>query len=345
MTRKFCTLLLTALLLVSVASAAPAEEKNWEDGKVYVNVHRRWGAWENPMQAEFIINGETVDIFTTDTYSNIDSYLKKGWNEITVKTTPQEPANDNNYLEFSIGPIHTNPKNSREFFISPVLWAFDNGTDWKFQKDSGTFLHPLGPDTKEISLTYHVYYGPMDYDMLNLEKGDYILDVKRRWGAWNSPVSATIVINGTPLPTFVGAHRKLVITPLLKKGKNEVKLISHRVKDAIDGNDLECFIGGPATWSIEDKEYQFKPVTEFKAMQGWKRDKATGQLVNIQDPKAEIIERTILFMIKEPLGGHAPKEEPKKMDTPEKEQPPEKDKYRSAQVHNPAAEQVVAASL
>ncbi len=330
MKRTILTSLLLALLALGWAGSSLAASDSWEEGKIYVSVNRHYHSYDNPMQAEFIINGETVDIFTTDTFSNIDSYLKKGWNEITIKTTPQTPANKNNYLEFAIGPIHTDPKRSNRYLIAPVLWSFDNGTDWDFQKNTGTFLHALGPIVKEVTQTYHVYNGPMDFDLLQMEEGDYILDVQRHYQTRNAPVSATIVINGTPVPTFVGAHRRLVITPLLKKGKNEIKLISHRIKDAIEKNDLECTIAGPATWSVKSKGYVLKPVSEFKAMQGWTQDSATGQLVNLQDPSAEMIERTILFMIREPLGGHAPKEEPKKMESPEKQQPDPNNKYRSA---------------
>lgn len=58
----------------------------------------------------------------------------------------------------------------------------------------------------------------------------------------------SLSINGNPFSSFLGAKRQIVIPPLLKQNKNEVKLISQRVKDSLQKNDIEASIAGPAEW-------------------------------------------------------------------------------------------------
>lgn len=204
--------------------------------------------WDNPLHSEVSINGQIINIYTANTSDPIAQYLKEGWNAITVKTTPQEPATKNNQLLFRIGPAKKDPQGNR-IVMDPVLWEFNNGTDWKH--NDGQFSHPLGPDVKEVTLTYSIYYtGNTTGENSKLKAGDFVIGGKGHYGgigvAWNSPVTATVFVNGTPLNTFTVSSRQVVITPYLKQGKNEIKLISTRVKNAIRQNDIEFQVGGPA---------------------------------------------------------------------------------------------------
>jgi hypothetical protein len=325
MKNKFTGFLLLAVMLFCLGAESQAAEQDFEEGKLYVRVERRSSSWENPLHSEFIINGQTVDIFTTDKYVKIDQFIKEGWNEITIRTVPQEPANDDNNLNFQIGPMHSDPNNKKGKVMSPVVWQFDNGTDWEFAE--GTFTHALGPDMKQVTLNYHFYWAGVTYEAMPINKGDYILYVEPKSSSWNSPVIATLLINDTPLSSFLMAKRRLNISSLLKPGKNEVKIVSHRVKDSIDNNDIECFIGGPAVWSVGKRKYIYKTITEFTAMQGWQKNETTGQLVSSADPKAEMIGRTLVFMIKDPL----PNQEPKSGDpeAPAEKAADQADKFRS----------------
>lgn len=97
-----------------------------------------------------------------------------------------------------------------------------------------------------------------------------------------------------------------MITPFLKQGKNEIKLISSRVKYSVEKNDIEFVVAGPAEWNVAKGQYLLKPILQFKSMQGWTLDSKTGMLVNRAKPDSESIERVIPFILKEgptPGGG------------------------------------------
>jgi hypothetical protein len=253
--------------------------------------------WDNPLQSEFSINGKTINIFTSDTSEPIQEYLKQGWNTVTIKTTPQVPATKSNGLIFRIGPMFKEEKGKSERKVmKPVLWEFRNDTDWHFK--DGQYSHPLGPDVKEVSLTYSIYFAGMQYESTELKAGDFVLEGKAEY-PWNSPVTATVSVNGTQLNTFILGMRQLVITSLLKQGKNEIKLISTRVKNSINNNDIEFRIAGPAEWNVQKASYTVAPIAQFKAMQGWNFDPKTGMRTNPVNPQSETIERIIPFFLKE----------------------------------------------
>jgi hypothetical protein len=327
MKSKVPVLFLIASMLLCLGMKSWAAEQKFEDGKLYVSVEKYHGH-DNPLHSEFIVNGQTVGIFTSDTSAKIDQYIKKGWNDITIKTMLQEPADKNNYLIFRIGPMHKSRQNATKYIMSPVVWKIDNNTDWEF--NDGQFIHALGPDVKEIALTYHLYWDGTSYDDLVVKKGDYILTVEN-YHSYNSPVIASVLVNETALTSFYGGKRVLVITSLLKPGKNEVKIVTHRVKDSIKNNEINGSIIGPAEWSVMEKKYTFKPITTFKAMQGWTQNKTTGQFESVGDPNAEMIGRTIEFMINEQLEQQTPESEKSKLQEPEDKKPDVNDKYRSTQ--------------
>lgn len=265
-------------------------------GTLTLWVHKEY-PWDCPLQSEFSVNGKTINIYSADTTDSLAEYFKPGWNTITLKTTPQEPATKNNKLIFRIGPAEVGAKN--KVVMHPVLWEFDNGTDWRFK--DGQFSHPLGPGVKEVTLNFSVYYtGEFAAEDAELKAGDFVLKSKGNYGAaWNSSVTATVFLNGTPLNTFTTAPRQIVITPLLKQGKNEIKLVSTRIKNAIRDNDIEFEIGGPAEWVVAKNRYELGRVLQFGSMQGWKMDPKSGQLINPIKPDSETIERVIPFFLKE----------------------------------------------
>ena len=88
-----------------------------------------------------------------------------------------------------------------------------------------------------------------------------------QWGHLNSPLTLTVFVNGTPLNTFLGKNREVVITPLLKERKNEFKIVSARVKDAIDDNDIQVQMIGPLHYNASREKFEGKPIVEFSCMQ------------------------------------------------------------------------------
>ena len=268
---------------------------DFEDGTMMLWVEPGF-AWDNPLHTEMSINGRTVNIFTSETFEPIGQYLQEGWNTITLHTVAQEPANADNGLTFRIGPAYHDEK-KRSFVMQPVLWQFHNNTDWK-RRDDGTYFHPLGPHVKDVTLTIKVYWAGLEHEARALNAGDFVLQGVPGFSSWNSPVTGTVFVNGTPLNTFL-AGRDVVITPFLRKGKNEIKIVSTRSDNVFSSNDIEFSIAGPAEWIVDRGEYEVKPVVQFKSMQGWTKDRKSGKLMNRASAESDTIERTIAFMIKD----------------------------------------------
>ncbi|MEX1127455.1 MAG: hypothetical protein WEB50_02695 [Vicinamibacterales bacterium] len=148
------------------------------------------------------------------------------------------PATKRNGLIFRVGPAR---QQGNKIAMSPVLWRLDNETDWLLETN-GSYSHPLGPNVSSVDLTFKVYYAGLEREGGELKAGDYALVGKPRYNSWNSPVVATVWINGTPFNSFALVH--------------------------------------------------------FKAMQGWRQNRQTGQLENPMKAGADEIERMIPFMLK-----------------------------------------------
>jgi hypothetical protein len=281
------TTAVTIALTASIAFTQPSSDA------LSVLVSKTYGSYDNPLHTEFTLNGKTVNIFTGETVESLAGHLKPGWNSFVLKTTAQEPATDGNGLQFKIGPAS---KKGNQIVVGPVLWMLRNDADWKHS--GATYTHPLGPGVKEVTLTYNLYYAGMDLEQSELKAGDYVLQGKATYGSYASPVVGTVWINGTPLNSFTPAPRQIVITKLLKPGRNEIRLVSGRVPNAIVTNDIEFLVGGPAEWNVSQNRFTLPTITTFKTLQGWQRDSKTGQLVNLANAQSETIERTIPFIMK-----------------------------------------------
>jgi hypothetical protein len=220
-----------------------------------------------------------------------------GWNTITVKTTLKGPAKDWNSLKFRIGPTRRNPETD-QVEMSPVLWVFDNSTDWKAQGDK--LVHRSAPTTTEVTHTYQLYFAGFGKEKQKVEKGDYVLSASQYYDSHVPPVTPTLYVNGTPLNSFLGETRaQVVITSLLRKGKNEIKLVGTRVSNVIDWNDITFELGGKAEWSAQQNKFLLQPVQQFKTMTGWVQDKKTGQWHSEANRESTTFERTVEFFLAE----------------------------------------------
>jgi hypothetical protein len=277
--------------------AAGLEQTSEPGGRLMLTVEKQFSSWDNPLHSEVTINDQLVNIFTSETVENVGGSIREGWNTIRVKTTAQEPANEDNGLIFRIGRAYTDAR-TKTLVMEPLLWEFRNFTDWKHQPD-GTYLHASGPGVKEVTLEMRVYFAGVDTDTKELKAGDLILRGKGTFGSWNAPVTATVLVNGTPLNSFTTQERTVVITPFLKKGRNEIKLVSSRIDHAIADNDIEFEILGPAIWSATDSTYVLKPILQFKSLQGWSKDRMSGRLINRASADADQVERVIPLILKD----------------------------------------------
>jgi len=249
---------------------------------------------ENPLHSEVTVNGKLVDIFSGDTHKSIAPHLRQGWNTIEVKTTPQESASHNNSLVFRIGLMEKSGK--REVLtMRPVLWKFHNEAGWKFRDGKYTYLP--NPEAKDSSRAYQVYYAGLEHEQRSLHNGDYVVVAKPEIPARDSPVTVTLFINGTPLNTFLGEDRQLVVTPLLREGKNKIRIVSARVKNSVDNNDMRIEVGGPAEYSPRQQKYLYHRILQISGTEGWSRHDKTGQLVSQKDPEADRLERTVSFVL------------------------------------------------
>jgi hypothetical protein len=293
--RRFRRSLGPAVVTLALALATTA----WAQASAPITiwVQKNYAGWENPLHSELSLNSELINIFSADSFEPIQPKLKQGWNVISVVTRPQEPATRGNELIFRIGPM-VKDQSANKMVMTTVLWEFRNGSDWDLDEGKAAYAHPLGPGTKEVKQEFAVYYAGLDLENKELAEGDYVLVGKPEYSGWSSPLTTTVAINGTFLNTFMLAQRQVVITSLIKPGKNELKIVSNRVKNTIRDNDYEVMVGGPAEWNVSQNQFNVAPILEVKSEQGWRKDDKSGQLVNPADPSAPTIERTIPFMIK-----------------------------------------------
>ena len=150
---------------------------------------------------------------------------------------------------------------------------------------------------KEVTLTYKLYFAGLEAEGRPVAAGDYVITGDQNYASWNTPVTGTVFVNGHALSTFLGHERQVVITPYLKKGENMIKLVSARVPDAMENNDVKFRGGRAGQYNVTRGRYDLGPVAQFEAMQGWKRDQKTGQLVNQAKGDPETIEREIKFTL------------------------------------------------
>ena len=248
-------------------------------------VEKNYGSWDCPLHSDLTINGKLVGNFTAASDRDVGEYLKPGWNTLTLTTQTPPPTDKENQLLFRVGPV---TKKDGKRTMSP-LWEFRNGTDWKYA--DGKYTHQLGPDTKAVTLTYKVFFAGLEAEDRPVAAGDYVVTGKQNYGSWNVPVTATVFVNNEPVNTFLGAERQVVITPYLRKGRNVIKVVSHRVPDAIAGNDIHVQVGGPAEYNVTKGRYELGRGTQFDALTGWKKHDKTGQLVNLAKGNPDTIEK------------------------------------------------------
>ena len=67
--------------------------------------------------------------------------------------------------------------------MTPVLWQFPNYDGWNHT--GGKATHDLGPDVKEVTNTFTVFYAGCDPDRAKVAAGDYV----SRGGRPTPPVS------------------------------------------------------------------------------------------------------------------------------------------------------------
>ncbi|HEX6986852.1 MAG TPA: hypothetical protein VF170_15855, partial [Planctomycetaceae bacterium] len=263
-----------------LAEAAPVDDGAVTD-PIEVWVEKNYQSTENPLHSEFSVNGRLVDVFSSDTRKPIARFLKKGWNTIAIKTTPQVPANSENGLTFRVGPVAKDP-NSGGPAMTAVLWRFRNDTDWKFE--GGRYRHPSGRDVTEATLEYRLYYAGLEQEAAEIGTGDYVLRGDSDYASADVPVTATAFVNGTPLTSFTLGNRAVVVTPLLKQGRNEIRLVSNAVKGSFAANDITINLGGRAAYDRREDRWDVEPILQMRAMQGWTVEEGTGRLANQAAP-------------------------------------------------------------
>lgn len=252
--------------------------------------------WATPnLHSEISINGKVVEIFTSSKAKDVGGFLKHGWNTITMKTPAGAPYGEGNYLRFQFGPVHKGKGN--EPVMSPVIWRFTNGLDW--QDKGGKWTHQSDPDAKAVTLTFTVYLGHPELEREGGKKADYILHAAPNVVGATTPVSSTVTVNGTTFTSLLGVQRDIVITPLLKKGKNEVEIVTHRVSGVIYDWSSTIVVAGPGEWIATENEYQFKEIVKLRNLDGWIRDSKTGKWLNKENPEEETVKRVLTFNLDE----------------------------------------------
>src|SRR5262249_48425104 len=151
----------------------------------------------------------------------------------------------------------------------------------------------------QVELAFSVYVGDLLQENYEIAAGDYVAQAHPVYESWNSRVAATVVVNGTMLTSFMGVERQARITPYLRPGPNEMRLITGRVQNAFKENDVRINVSGPAQWAAARARFEFKPALELQAMQGWMVQPVSGKLVNREAPASDTLERAVALLLKE----------------------------------------------
>lgn len=247
------------------------------------------------LHSEIFINDQFVDRFTGPTSRPIEKLMKPGWNTITMKTTTNPLYADSNWLEFRVGVAHQDP-GTKEMVVDSVLWSFNNHTDWKLQKDN--VHHRAAPDAKEASVEFSLYYAADNSADRKLRNGDYILRIDQDYSE-NPTATLTVSVNGTTLTSFLGQDRQLVITDLLRQGTNEVKIVTNRVRNGMEENNINGFVEGPAVYNPRAEKFIVESLLEFDSITGWEQDETTGLWKNPRVPDADTVEQVLTFTLDE----------------------------------------------
>jgi hypothetical protein len=228
-----------------------------------------------PLVSELRVNGNLIDKFSSTSQRAMGKHVKMGWNTLTLKTTVRPEVKDSNSLKFLIGPTHKDPATGRTV-MEPVLWSFTNRTDWS--QKNGVYRHRLGPDVKEATLSFQLLYAGAQSSKAEVKAGDFVLQHNQDY--LDTPiVTSTVFVNDQPLTTFLGQERnQAVITALVKKpGDNEVKVVTHRITNVLENNNVRFDFGGPAAYNATQEKFEMKPLLNFRSTDGWIQDKQSGQ--------------------------------------------------------------------
>lgn len=275
----------------------PIDPEAAKDLSVFVSRNR--AGEDNGLHSEFIVNGTTADVFTSDKQRQIGKHIRPEWNTIAVKTTRQENATSPNGLGFSIGPVRHDDAANRDV-MKPVLWSFGNQRGWDWEKEGG-YSYRLDPAATESAQTYHLFFAGLDLEDTPIREGDYILTGGPKRSGEDVPYTGTIYVNGTPLNSFAVQPRRVVITSLLKQGKNEIRLVTRKVEGAVlsDSNGLSFTVQGPAVYDARNKQFMVAPVTQLDGNPGWAFDPKTGAAVSKAKPGYDTVERAVPLFLDE----------------------------------------------
>jgi len=252
----------------------------------------------NALQTELSINGKPVEIYSREGQKNLDKHLNKGWNTLRLRTFPRGSVKEPNQLFLRFGGTRPGA-NKNQLAMDPILWELRNGTGWELR--DGKYLPTANAEASEAVQSFTLWYAGFEQEPGNLKvnEGDYFLAVQAERPDV-VPVTASVSINGTMLNSFVGNRRNVAVTPLLKKGENELKLITHRVGGpAAPANDVKLQLVGPARYNAAKKMHEFAFIRELSSLEDWEQDPQTKQYRPREKPDADHVERSFAFTVEE----------------------------------------------
>lgn len=272
------------------ADAAAPDTENLE-----LWVGREHPQTKNSLKTRVLINGQEVGTFTGDARQPVGKYLKKGWNNLVLKTTGIDPPEEDRVggLHFQVGWVSRAEKNRDRMH---VLWSLTNAQGWRVK--DGKVFHRRGPDIKEVELPFHLNYQGRKHEAARMSAGDVVLQgsVSNQDLTTNIRVTVTVLVNGRPLNTFTRQARQVVITPLLKEGDNEARVITRRIDNLVfDTHNPQPVVVGPVEWSARESKFLLRPTLQIDGKSGWGEDRDSGRLVVRGDPAKGTVERTYHF--------------------------------------------------
>lgn len=253
----------------------------------------QYGSYENPFASIVRINGEEVGSFSSVAEMNVSRFLNAGWNTISFETRADDSVATWNSLHFTIGVQRTlrEEGGESESVSRRPLATFFNGEGWEL--DGETYRHQLDPDAKVVRHSMHFYYGDLEPEEREPQVGDFVLRSKSNYGSSNASVTAMVELNGVPLTSFCQSNRQLVVTDLLVKGLNEIKVTTHPFENILEQNATFLYLEGPVERNTWRDNLETTPITWLSTLTGWTRNESNGKLINAADENEGSIERTI----------------------------------------------------
>lgn len=245
--------------------------------------------YPNGLHTEVLVNGTSAGVLTDKGALPIGRLLRPGENVLQfrtfcgARTTSGYPT----CLILDVGPAH---RTGSGLQMDRALWAYSNGADWAFQKGPGLWTHKADPAAKDATVTARVYFTGLKGEG-GVGRDDYVLHAANGVANHFPPLTATAFINDVPVNSVFGVQRAVVITHLLRPGKNSVKLVARGLENHLGPDNPLKLSVGRGKFNAASGKVLISPLFTQHAEADLRRDD-DNRWVSVADPKAGTVTYT-----------------------------------------------------